>query len=407
MSTRRDASRTTLAARARRLEVSPTVAMSARARELKARGVRVLDFTVGEPDQPTPPHVVAAGQAALAAGRTRYAPASGLPELRAAVAQRYRADFRLELAPEDVVVTVGGKQGLAVVTQAILDRGSEVVVPVPAWPTFAEAARIAGGTAVLLPLPERMGFRLTARALGKAITSRTRAVVVNSPSNPTGAVVELQELVAIARLARRHGFWLLYDDTYAQLSFADGWPPGLQTVAEAAAGRLVIVGTASKSYCMTGWRIGWVIGPRALVEACTALNSHSVQGPATFAQVAAAAALTSTQEVVRSLAAEYRRRRDFVHPAVASLPGLSCSLPEGGFYVFPNASGCFSAELPDATVFCTKLLDEKSVAVVPGEGFHAPGFFRLSFAAGWEELQEGVRRLAEFVLEHGARGGVR
>ncbi len=323
------------------------MAMSARARALKVKGVRVLDFTVGEPDQPTPPHVVEAGKAALDAGRTKYAPASGLPELRAAVAERYREDFGVDFAAEDVVVTVGGKQGLALAYSALVERGSEVVVPVPAWPTFAEAARIAGGRAVLLPLPARTGFRVTAGAVARVLTARTRAVVVNSPSNPTGALVEPDELVAIARLARRRGFWLLYDDTYAQLVFAPARAPELQRVKDEARGRLVVVGTASKSYCMTGWRVGWLIGPRAFADAATALNSHSVQGPATFAQLAASEALRSSQEGLRRMAAEYRRRRDLVHAGVRALPGVSCARPDGGFYVFPDVSRCLSKGTPD------------------------------------------------------------
>jgi aspartate aminotransferase len=392
-----------LAARARRLEVSPTVAMSARARALAAKGVRVLDFTVGEPDQPTPAHVVEAAKAALDAGRTKYAPASGLPELRAAVARRYREDQGIGFATEDVVVTVGGKQALALAYSAIVERGSEVVVPTPAWPTFAEAARIAGGSAVLVPTSAKAGFRVTARAIAKALTPRSRAVVVNSPSNPTGAVIAPEELLALARLAREKGFWLLYDDTYAQLVFEPGGTPELQRVKEAAGGRFVVVGTASKSYCMTGWRIGWLIGSRALADAATALNSHSVQGPATFAQLAAAAALTAPQDAVHALAMEYRSRRDFVHAAVAALPGVVCTRPEGGFYVFPDVSRWLSKETPDTTALCSRLLEEKGVAVVPGEGFHAPGFFRLSFAAAFEDLQEGARRLAEFAAERSRR----
>jgi aspartate aminotransferase len=389
-----------LAVRARRLAVSPTVAMAAKARALRAQGVRVLDFTVGEPDQPTPAHVVAAGKAAVDAGRTKYAPASGLPELRAAVVHRYREDFAVRFAPEDVCVAVGGKQALALLYQAILDRGSEVVVPAPAWPTFAEAARVAGATPVFVTLTERSGFRLTARAVARALSPRTRAVVVNSPSNPTGAVIDPGELLKVARLAREHGFWLLYDDTYAHLVFREEGPPALAEVKDAAGGNLVVVGTVSKTYCMTGWRVGWVMGPRALAEACTALNSHSVQGPATFAQLAAAEALTAPQDTVRAMAAEYRRRRDFIHPAVATLPGVTCPEPEGGFYVFPDVRRCLSEELPDTTAFTARLLEEKAVAVVPGEGFHAPGYFRLSFAAAFDDLREGARRIAEFVGDH-------
>ncbi|HVO11204.1 MAG TPA: pyridoxal phosphate-dependent aminotransferase [Vicinamibacteria bacterium] len=394
-----------LARRARRLGVSPTVAMAARARALRETGVRVLDFTVGEPDQPTPPHVVEAGRSAIAAGRTRYAPAAGLPQLRSAVAHRYREDFGLRIAPEEVVVTVGGKQALALFYQAVLDRGSEVVVPVPAWPTFAEAARVAGGTPVLVRLSERSGFRISARAVAQAVSRRTRAVVINSPSNPTGAVVDPSELLRIAALARRHGFWLVYDDTYAHLVFDGQPPPALQAVREAAAGALVVVGTVSKSYSMTGWRVGWVIGPAALVEAATALNSHSVQGPATFSQLAAAEALTASQEPLRAMAAEYRRRRDFIHSRVAALPGVRCTRPGGGFYVFPDVTRALTREVPDTLTLATRLLDETSVAVVPGEGFHAPGFFRLSFAAAPVDLEEGARRLAAFFDRHApARG---
>jgi aspartate aminotransferase len=239
--------------------------------------------------------------------------------------------------------------------------------------------------------------------VAKAITPKTRAVVVNSPSNPTGAVIEPEELLKIARLARSHGFWILYDDTYAHLVFRPEGPPALQAVKDAAGGHLVVVGTVSKTYCMTGWRVGWVMGPRALAEACTALNSHSVQGPATFAQVAAAEALTAPQDVVREMAAEYRRRRDFIHPAIAAIPGVTCPEPEGGFYVFPDVTRCLSKEVPDTVALGTRLLEEKAVAVVPGEGFHAPGFFRLSFATAFEDLQEGARRIADFLAEHAGR----
>ena len=287
--------------------------MAARARALKAKGVRVYDFTVGEPDQPTPRNVAEAGKKAIDAGRTKYTPANGLPELRAAVAQRYRADFGVGFAPEDVCVAVGGKQALALLYQALLDKGSEVIIPVPAWPTFAEAARLAGGTCALTQLSARNGFKLTARHVAKAISPKTRAVVVNSPSNPTGAVIDAAELVKIARLAKKHNFWLLYDDTYAHLVFSEGGAAQLQAVKDAAGDSLVVVGTASKSYCMTGWRIGWVIGSKPLIDACTALNSHSVQSTATFSQLAAVEALSGPQATRHEMAAEYRRRRDFIH----------------------------------------------------------------------------------------------
>jgi aspartate aminotransferase len=395
-----------LAARARSLEVSPTVAMAAKARALKAKGVRVLDFTVGEPDQPTPRHVAEAGKAAIDAGQTKYAPASGIPDLRSAIVERYRADFGVSFATEEVTVTVGGKQALALLYQAILDGGSEIVIPIPAWPTFSEAARVVGGRPVYVQLSVKDGFRVTARAVARAVGPKTRAVMVNSPSNPTGAVIDPAELLKLAQLARQRGFWLLYDDTYGHLVFSEGGPGQLQEVKDAADGRLVVLGTVSKSYCMTGWRVGWVIGPKALADATAALNSHSVQGPATFAQVAAAHALRAPQDELKKMAAEYKRRRDFVHPRIAAIPGVTCAEPEGGFYVFPDVTRRLTKEMPDTLTLGAKLLEEKQVAIVPGEGFMAPGTFRLSFATAFEDLQEGVSRLEAFFAERppSARG---
>ncbi|HEX9202531.1 MAG TPA: pyridoxal phosphate-dependent aminotransferase, partial [Vicinamibacteria bacterium] len=395
---------TPLARRVLRLEVSPTVAMAARATALRSRGVFVYDFSVGEPDQGTPRHVAAAGVAAIEAGRTRYAPAPGLNELRAAVAARYRQDFQVAFAPEEVAITVGGKQALYLAGQALLDAGDEVIVPSPCWPTFTEAVRLAGGRPVLAPTREADGFAVTARLLGKAVGPRTRAMILNSPCNPTGAVVEPEELLAIGGLARRRGFTLVYDDTYAQLAFSRPRDGGLQALRDLLGDRLVILGTASKSYCMTGWRIGWVLGPRALVDACAALASHSTQSPATFAQLGAVTALTGPQEFVGELLAEYRRRRDFVHPALLAIPGVSCVEPQGGFYAFPNLSRYLGREIPTTLELGRRLLEEKHVAVVPGEGFGAPGYVRISFARPLEELREGMRRIAEFLTGQGTPG---
>ena len=395
---------TVLARRVLRLEVSPTVAMAARATALKSLGVVVYDFSVGEPDQGTPRHVAAAGVAAIEAGRTRYAPAPGLPELRAAVAARYRQDFQVAFAPEEVAITVGGKQALYLAGQALLDAGDEVIVPSPFWPTFTEAVRLAGGRPVLAPTREADGFAVTARLLGKAVGPRTRAVILNSPCNPTGAVVEPEELLAIGRLARRRGFTLVYDDTYAQLAFSRPRDGGLQALRDLLGDRLVILGTASKSYCMTGWRIGWLLGPRALVDACAALASHSTQSPATFAQLGAVTALSGPQEFVGELLAEYRRRRDLVHSALLAIPGVTCVEPQGGFYAFPNLSPYLGREIPTTLELGRRLLEDKHVAVVPGEGFGAPGYVRISFARPLEELREGVRRIAEFLAERAAPG---
>jgi aspartate aminotransferase len=391
-----DGSAGDLSRRALALSMSPTVAMAQRAAALRARGQRIFDFTVGEPDQDTPPHVSAAAVAALHAGRTRYAPAAGIPELRVAVTQRYKKDFKVLFTPEEVAVTVGGKQALYLATQALLDRGDEVIIPTPAWSTFGEAVRLAGGRPIFVQAQEKDGFKVTARMISRATGPKTKAVILNSPANPTGALVDPEDLLVIGDMAQRRKFTILYDDTYSHLVFSKGDQSALQILRESVGERLVILGTTSKSYCMTGWRIGWVIGPKPLVDACAALASHSTQGPATFAQVAAVEALTGLQKFVQSLAVEYRRRRDFMHPVLAAIPKVSCVEPEGGFYLFPNVARYLRAEMPTTVELAERLLEEKGVAVVPGEGFGTPGYVRISFARTLDELKDGSRRLVSF-----------
>jgi aspartate aminotransferase len=392
-----DGSARDLSRRARALEVSPTVAMAQRAAALRTAGQKILDFSVGEPDQPTPRHITEAATAALAAGRTRYTSAAGLPELRAAVALRYGKDFGATFAPEEVAITIGGKQALYLACQALLDRGDEVVIPSPHWPTFSEAVHLAGGRPIIVRAQEKDGFKVTARMISKATGPRTKAVLINSPSNPTGAVVDPEDLLVIGDMAVRRKFTILYDDTYAHLTFDGRTQTGLGALRESAGERLVVLGTASKSYCMTGWRIGWVLGPRALVDACAALVSHSTQCPATFAQVGAVEALTGSQKFVHDLQSEYQRRRDFIHPALVAIPGVTCVAPAGGFYAFPNVARHLSGAVPDTLALALRLLDETGVAVVPGEGFGAPGYLRVSFARPMSELEEGVRRIASFL----------
>jgi aspartate aminotransferase len=391
-----------LSRRALGIEVSPTVAMSQRAAALKAKGADVLDFSVGEPDQPTPKHIAAAAVAAIGNGRTRYTSSAGIPELRAAVAMRYRDDFGVGFSESEVAITAGGKQALYLVCQALLDRGDEAIIPSPHWPTFSEAVRLAGARPVLVHADEKDGFKVTARMVARACTAKTRAVILNSPSNPTGAVIEADDLRAIGDLARRRKLALLYDDTYARLGFAPS-DPDLQALRDAMGDRFVVLGTASKSYCMTGWRIGWVLGPKALVDACAALVSHSTQCPVAFAQAGAVEALTGPQQLVAELAAEYRRRRDFIHPAIAGIPGVTCVKPGGGFYLFPNVSRYLGGPVPTSLDLAGRLLDEEKVAVVAGEGFAAPGYLRISFARSMEDLREGAKRIAAFFSRLPAR----
>lgn len=392
-----------LSRRARMIEVSPTVAMSQRATALRAKGASVLDFSVGEPDQPTPPHITAAATKAMLEGKTKYAPAAGTPELRAAVAERYKQDFGVSFAPAEVAITIGGKQALYLVCQALLDRGDEMVLPAPYWPTFAECPRLAGAKTVIVGTREKDGFAVNARLLTRAITPKTRAILINTPSNPTGTVISSEDLLGLARLCRRRKITMLYDDTYARLSFVPIDRTVLGAVREELGERFVIIGTASKTYCMTGWRIGWVMAGKGLVDACAALVSHSTQCPTTFAMAGAVEAMTGAQDAVVALAAEYRERFAFIYGAIARIPGLTCVKPGGGFYLFPSFEAYLSPKNKTTLDLGTRLLEEKGVALVPGEGFGAPGYMRLSFARSLGELKEGATRITSFLA--GLRDG--
>jgi aspartate aminotransferase len=383
-----DGSAKDLSRRAAQIELSPTVAMAQRAAALKAQGHAPIDLSVGEPDQDTPRHIVDAS--------------AGLRELRAAVALRYREDSKVAFAEEEVAVTNGGKHALHLVCQALFDPGDEVVIPSPHWPSFSEAVRLAGARPILVQASERDGFQVTAGMISKVTSPRTKAVILNSPANPTGAVIDDEDLLVIGDMAQRRRFTLLYDDAYARLLYRTMDAGVLQSLRDAVSDRFVILGTASKTYCMTGWRLGWVLGPRALVDACAALASHSTQCPTTFVQVAAIQALTGPQGAVQEMAAEYLQRRDFILSALATISRVTCVEPGGGFYVFPNVGRHLTPEMPSTLTMVTRLLEEAGLAVVAGEAFGMPGHLRLSFARPIPELREGMRRLAAFLEKQGA-----
>lgn len=392
-----DGSANDLSRRALGLQLSATVAVSQRATALRAEGHTVLDFSVGEPDQPTPRPISEAAMAALEDGRTRYTASAGIPELRSAVAQRYKKDYKVAFADSEVAITCGGKQALYLTCQALFDRGDEVVIPSPHWPTFGEAVRLAGARPIFVHTQEKDGFRVTARTISKATGPRTKAVLLNTPNNPTGAVIDSDDLLVIGDMAQRRKFTILYDDTYARMVFGRNDTPALQQLKDAVGDRFVVLGTASKSYCMTGWRIGWVLGPKKLIDACAALVSHSTQCPTAFAQFGAVEALTGPQRYVQELVTEYRRRRDFVHQALTAIPKVTCVVPAGAFYAFPNIARYLGPGRPTSIDLARRLLDEQKVAVVPGEAFAAPGYVRISFARPLDELKDGLDRVATFL----------
>lgn len=388
-----------LSSRVDAVQVSPTVATAARAALLRTMGRDILDFSVGEPDQGTPERIKRAATEAMDRGETRYVPSLGIPALRKAVADRYLADDGVRFDPTEVAITLGGKQAYALACEAVLDEGAEVVIPTPYWPTFSEAPRLLGGVPVFAPLDGAKGFAFDPDLIMKKVRRKTRLLVINSPSNPTGAVVSEKALVEIARRLKEMapGAFLLYDDTYARMRYVDSHPRMLARVREILGDRMMIAGTASKTYCMTGWRIGWLLAPRAVINGVSALISHQTQCAASFAQFGAVEALTGPQDYIAELVAEYRLRRDIVVAELNEIPGITCRVPQGAFYAFPDIRKLLSKAVPDALTFAARLLDEQGVAVVAGEGFGCPGYIRISFARSQDELRRGLNAIRRFV----------
>lgn len=385
---------TRLAARLSRIGPSPALRVVAAADALRRAGADIVDLCVGEPDFATPAHVAAAARAAIDAGFTKYTANAGLRELRLAIAAHYRALYGIEVSEAETIVTAGGKQALFNAVLALFGPGDEVITHRPGWPTIPEQVRLAEATPVLVQAHADEGFALGARAFLDAFTPRTRGVVINSPCNPTGAVMAEHELAALAEEAARRGVWILLDLCYEQLVF-DVAPHALPRVLfEKMRDRTVIAGSASKSYAMTGWRCGWAIAPPEIVAACNAVQSHSTSNVSSIAQHAALAALTGPQACVAAMRDEYRRRRDLALGWLGRGPRLRAASPAGAFYLFVDVTGVLSPDgVRTSADLARALLDEHHVALMAGEAFDAPGFLRISLASAPDRLDEGIRRL--------------
>jgi aspartate aminotransferase len=361
----------------------------------------VIGFGAGEPDFPTPPHVVAAAQHACAdPAMHRYTPGPGLPALRDAIARKTERDSGLPVNPADVVVTNGGKHALYNVFQALVDPGDDVLLPAPYWVSYPEQVRLAGGVVVPLPTTAASGFRVSVDQLGEALTPRTKAIVFVSPSNPTGAVYPPEEVEAIGRWAAEAGIWVVTDEIYEHLVYGGARHVSMPAVVPELRDRCVVVNGVAKTYAMTGWRIGWSIAPAALTSAIVRLQSHATSNVCNVAQAAAVAALEGPLDEVARMRATYDRRRRVAHERLNAIPGVDCPLPEGAFYVFPGVEGVFGREVNGRVVdsshaLCETLLDVARVALVPGEGFGAPGYVRLSYALADEDLATGLDRIVE------------
>ncbi len=386
-----------LAERARRLRPSSTLAVAAKARAMQAQGLDVISFGAGEPDFDTPERVKAAAVRALAEGQTKYTDAAGIPELRAAACAKLRRDNGLDYEPADVIVSVGAKHSLYNLCAVLVGPGDEVLVPAPYWVSYTEQVRLCEGIPVVIPTDEARGFQLDVGALRAAVTPRTKALILNTPNNPTGAVYPRADLQAVAALAVERGFWVVSDECYEALSY-EGRLPSIATLSPEIQARTIVVHTCSKAYAMTGWRIGYAAGPREVIRAMAEFQSQCTSNPTSLAQWAAVEALAGPQDDVAKMAGEFDRRRRVIVEGLNRIPGLRCVTPQGAFYAFPDVSGLFGRRF-EATVLAGSadvaafLLEAARVAVVPGLDFGSDRHVRLSYACGLETIREGLARI--------------
>ncbi|MBA3266970.1 MAG: pyridoxal phosphate-dependent aminotransferase [Acidimicrobiia bacterium] len=382
------------------IEESATLAVDAKAKALKAAGDDVIGFGAGEPDFPTPAHIVeAAIEAARIPRNHRYTAAAGLPELREAVAAKTSRDSGWDVAANQVLITNGAKHAVYNTFATLCDPGDEVLVPAPYWVTYPESIRLAGGVPVPVASDESTGFRVTIDALEAARTPRTKILLFVSPSNPTGAVYPPEQVAEVGRWAADNGLWVVTDEIYEHLVYGDNrfssMPGEVADVGE----RCVVINGVAKSYAMTGWRVGWMVGPAAVIKAAANLQSHATSNVANVSQMAALAAVGGDQACVATMREAFDRRRRLMYELLDAIPGVTCPEPEGAFYAFPSFAGVLGRDLeghrPATTLeLADVVLDKAKVAIVPGEAFGAPGYARLSYALGDEALAEGVKRLA-------------
>jgi len=374
--------------------------VAADADRLRREGHDVVDFSVGEPDFPTPANVKQAAIDAINKNFTKYTPAGGTADLKAAIVARHKTDYGTDYSPAECAVTVGGKYGIFAVVQALINDGDEVIIPVPYWVSFADIVNYAGGKAVFVESTEESGFAVSADAIAASITPRTKAIIVNSPSNPSGGVIPTSELKKIYALAQERGIWILADECYCRFLY-DSEPfsmaslPGGKDI-------VIVMGSLSKTYAMTGWRIGFLLGPKFVIDACGKLLTHSTSNPNSIAQKAAVEAVAGPQDSITTMLTEFRKRRDYTLERLRAIPGVSAQTPQGAFYAYPNISGVLGkGGINTPMEFASRLLADALVTVVPGEAFGTNEHVRISYAASMEDLKKGLDRIEEFVRKLG------
>jgi aspartate aminotransferase len=384
--------------RVNRIAVSPTMAVMQEAERFKARGADVVDFGPGEPDFPTPEHIKRAAIKALDENRTKYTATAGIAPLRRAICDWHAAQLGSSYEPPECIVNVGGKNSVFNTIASLIDSGDEVIIPAPYWVSYPDIVKYAGGTPVFVETREQEGFRPSARQIDEAVGPQTRMVIINSPNNPTGAVIPKDEFEAILEVCRKHRVWLLSDECYSHFVYANEKPFSIASAAGAKE-RVIVAGSVSKTFSMTGWRIGYTLGPAPLIGAVNKLQSQATSNATSIAQYAALEALLGPMDSVGVMLAEYARRRHIILAGLRAIPGVTCAAPQGAFYAFPNVAAHFRREMPDDTVLAKLLLEREHVAVVPGEAFGAPGHIRISYATSVERIEEGLRRLARFLAQ--------
>ncbi|GAA0332728.1 pyridoxal phosphate-dependent aminotransferase [Actinoallomurus spadix] len=394
-----------ISARIAAISESATLAVDAKAKALKAAGRPVIGFGAGEPDFPTPDYIVEAAVEACHNPRFhKYTPAGGLPELKAAVAEKTRRDSGYEVEASQVLITNGGKQAVYEAFAALLDPGDEVLVPTPYWTTYPESIKLAGGVPVDVVADETTGYLVSVDQLEQARTDRTKVLLFVSPSNPTGAVYTREQVAEIGRWAAEHGLWVVTDEIYEHLVYGDAEFSSMPVVVPELADRTLVLNGVAKTYAMTGWRVGWLIGPQDVVKAATNLQSHATSNVANVSQAAALAAVTGDLSAVAEMRTAFDRRRKTMVRMLNDIPGVVCPEPKGAFYAYPSVKELLGKELrgkrPQTSVeLAALILEEAEVALVPGEAFGTPGYFRLSYALGDEDLAEGVGRVAKLLSE--------
>ncbi len=388
-----------IATRLAGISVSPTIAVMQEAQRLKRQGVDIIDFGPGEPDFPTPEPIKQCGMEAIRSDFTKYTASSGIVELRQAVADRYNREWGAGFNADNVIICAGAKQAIYNVCMAVFEHGDEVLTPVPYWVTFPEVLKITGARPVDLMTSEQDGFLLSAEAVAQAIGPATRGLIVNTPNNPTGAVMPSGEVQKIAALGRTRGLFLLFDETYEHFTYGGRRHVSLASFVRSPDPFFAIVSSFSKTYSMTGWRIGYVLGNADLIAKIGEFQSHASGNPAAMSQKAALSAITGDPAMVQAMREEYERRREFVLRALAEIPGFACSRPDGAFYVFPNVTACLkSSSIANSQELAQYLLREARVAVVPGSAFGLEGYLRLSYATSMANLREGLSRIREAVV---------